>query len=150
MTQMKTGTSEPNVRQTVPLLNVSNIKDSLHFYVDGLGFQITHKWEPDGRLRWCWLQHGNASLMIQELPKEGVDSWTPVGMVGEGVSICFMCENAIVIYRQMLERKFKVPAPSVSNRLWVTSLSDADGYRIDFESPTNLPEDTQYSETLHG
>jgi len=30
--------------------------------------------------------------------------------------------------------------------MWVTSLTDPDGYRIDFESPTDVPEETVYSE----
>jgi hypothetical protein len=30
--------------------------------------------------------------------------------------------------------------------MWVTSLSDPDGYRIDFESDTDVPEGTQFSE----
>jgi len=29
--------------------------------------------------------------------------------------------------------------------MWVTSLSDPDGYRIEFESPTDVPEETVYS-----
>jgi catechol 2,3-dioxygenase-like lactoylglutathione lyase family enzyme len=130
-------------------LNVRNVEESLRFYVDGLGFQITHKWVPEGRLRWCWLQHGRAALMVQELPVEGPDAWAPKGTVGEGVSICFMCNDAIAIYRQMLERGFKVSKPFVGNGLWVTSLSDPDGYRIDFESPTDVPEDTEFSGDLY-
>jgi len=34
----------------------------------------------------------------------------------------------------------------VGNAMWVTCLSDPDGYRLDFESPTNVPEDTKLSE----
>jgi hypothetical protein len=30
--------------------------------------------------------------------------------------------------------------------MWVTSLSDPDGYRIEFESYTDTPEDTRLSE----
>jgi hypothetical protein len=29
---------------------------------------------------------------------------------------------------------------------WVTSMSDPDGYRIEFESYTSVPEETAYSE----
>jgi catechol 2,3-dioxygenase-like lactoylglutathione lyase family enzyme len=132
---------QANVEQSVPFFRVSNIRESLRFYVDGLGFQITRKWEPEGRLRWCWLQQGGAALMLQEFPKEGHDSWTPEGRVGEGVSICFMCKDATAIYRQILERGFNVSKPVVANGLWVTSLADPDGYRIDFESPIDVPED---------
>jgi lactoylglutathione lyase len=30
--------------------------------------------------------------------------------------------------------------------MWVTSLSDPDGYRIEFQSPTDVAEETQFSE----
>jgi hypothetical protein len=30
--------------------------------------------------------------------------------------------------------------------MWVTPLSDPDGYKIEFESPTNVPEETKLSE----
>jgi len=36
--------------------------------------------------------------------------------------------------------------PFVGNNLWVTSFTDPDGYRLDFESPTDVPEETVYSE----
>ena len=42
----------------------------------------------------------------------------------------------------------KASRPFVGNGMWVTSLSDPDGYRIEFESLTDVPEDTQYSEPL--
>jgi hypothetical protein len=31
----------------------------------------------------------------------------------------------------------------VGNGLWVVSLTDPDGYRLDFESPTDAPEGTR-------
>ena len=84
-----TSDAKPNVKQAVPFFSVSNIKASVRFYVDGLGFEMIHKWEPEGTLRWCWLQCGDAALMLQEFRKEGRNSWMPEGKVGEGVSIVF-------------------------------------------------------------
>jgi catechol 2,3-dioxygenase-like lactoylglutathione lyase family enzyme len=136
----------PNVKQTVPLLNVSNMDASVRFYVDGLGFKMIHKWDPEGKLRWCWLQHGGAAFMIQEMPKEGHDSWVPSCKVGEGVSFCFMCQDAIALYKEFLFRGLKASKPMVGNGLWVTELSDPDGYSLAFESPTDTPEETVYSE----
>jgi len=40
----------------------------------------------------------------------------------------------------------KASEPQVLNHLWATTLSDPDGYRIEFESPTDVPEDTKLSE----
>ena len=136
---------EPNVKQAVPFFGVANMKESLRFYVDGLGFKMTRKWIDEGKLRWCWIEHGDAALMLQEFRKEGHDSWVPQGRVGEGVSICFICRDAIAIYRDVTARGIRASKPFVGNGMWVTSLSDPDGYRIDFESYTDAPEDTEFS-----
>jgi len=66
---------EPNVKQAVPLFAVSNMEQSLSFYVNGLGFTMTNKWIADGKLRWCWLKLGGAAIMLQEFKKEGHNSW---------------------------------------------------------------------------
>ncbi len=71
--------TEPNVKQAVPFFRVSNIEASVHYYVDDLGFEMTKQWMPEGKLQWCWLEHGNAALMLQEIRKQGHDSWVPEG-----------------------------------------------------------------------
>ena len=135
-----------NVKQAVPFFGVSSMEASLRFYVDGLGFRMTKKWIDEGKLRWCWLEMGNAALMLQEFRKEGHDSWKPTCKVGEGVSVCFMCEDALALFHEATARGIRVrQTPFVGNGLWVVSFSDPDGYRIDFESPTNVPEETEYS-----
>src|ERR1700758_2023400 len=96
--------TEANVQQAVPFFRVSNIEKSLRYYVDGLGFQMTNKWIDEGKLRWCWLQHGGAALMLQEFRKEGHGSRVFAGKVGEGVSICFQCDDALAIYRDITSR----------------------------------------------
>jgi lactoylglutathione lyase len=138
--------TETNVKQAVPFFNVSNIEESVRYYVDGLGFEMTKKWIDEGKLRWCWLQHGGAALMLQEFRKEGHDSWVPEGKVGVGVSICFQCQDALAIYREASSRGIPAKRPFVGNAMWVTSLKDPDGYKIDFESPMDVPEETELSE----
>jgi len=136
----------PNVKQAVPFFAVSNIEASVRYYVDGLGFEMTRKWIDEGKLRWCWLQQGGAALMLQEFRKEGHNSWAPTGKVGEGVSICFTCEDALAIYHEVTARGIEASKPFVGNGMWVTSLSDPDGYRLHFESYTDVPEDTVFSD----
>ena len=138
--------TETIVKQAVPFFRVSNMEESVRYYVGGLGFEMTKKWIDEGKLRWCWLQLGGAALMLQEFRKEGHDSWVPAGKVGQGVSICFICEDALAIYRAVTLRGINASRPFVGNGLWVTSLSDPDGYKIDFESYTDVPEETVYSE----
>jgi lactoylglutathione lyase len=139
-------TSEPNVKQAVPFFGVSNIEESVRYYVEGLGFEITGKWIDDGKLRWCWLARGGAALMLQEFWKEGKHANVPEGKLGQGVSICFICEDALAIYREFTSRGIHASIPFVGNGMWVTSLSDPDGYRIEFESYTDVPEDSVLSE----
>jgi len=136
----------PNVRRAVPFFNVKDIEASLRFYVDGLGFRITRRWEPDGRIRWCWLELGQVAVMLQEYWKDGRPGGWPMGPLGQGVSICFVCADAIAVYHDSRARGLKPARPFVGNNLWVTSFTDPDGYRLDFESPTDVPEDTVYSD----
>jgi lactoylglutathione lyase len=130
--------TDANVTQAVPFFLVSNIAASLRYYVDGLGFTMTNQWIDEGKLRWCWLQLGGAALMLQERNP----TRKPEGKVGEGVSVCFQCKDALAIYREVTSRGIQASIPFVGNAMWVTSLSDPDGYKIDFESPTDVPEET--------
>src|SRR5271154_4057049 len=138
--------TEANVKQAVPFFRVSNIEESVRYYVEGLGFEMTNKWIDEGKLRWCWLQLGGAALMLQEFRKEGHGSYVPAGKVGEGVSICFQCQDALEIYRDISSRGIQTSEPFVGNNMWVVSLRDPDGYLIVFESSTDVPEETKYSE----
>jgi catechol 2,3-dioxygenase-like lactoylglutathione lyase family enzyme len=135
-----------HVRQAVPFFAVSNIEASVRYYVDGLGFEMTRKWVDQGSLRWCWLQHGGAALRLQEFPKEGSDSRAPHGKVGDGVTVCFICEDALAFDRAFTSRGIQASTPFVGNGMWVTSLCDPDGYRIEFESCTGVPEETRFLE----
>jgi lactoylglutathione lyase len=137
---------EANVKQAVPFFWVTNIEASIRYYVDGLGFRLTNQWIDEGKLRWCWLQIGSAALMLQEYRKGQL----PTAKVGEGVSVCFQCADALKIYREITSRGVQAKRPFVGNAMWVTAMSDPDGYKIDFESPTDVPEETEYSEQEHG
>jgi lactoylglutathione lyase len=126
----------------VPFFMVATMEASLRYYVDGLGFKMTHQWINGGKLEWSCLHHGGAALMLQEYRKDKA----PEGKLGLGVSICFQCKDALAIYRDARLRGIQASRPFVGNGMWVTPLTDPDGYRIDFESPTDIPEETELSE----
>jgi lactoylglutathione lyase len=137
-------TETANVQQAVPFLMVSNMEASLRFYVEGLGFQRTNQWIVDGKIRWCWLQLGGAAIMLQEY---NPNSPLRTAKLGEGVSVCFQCRDALAIYHETLSRGLEPHRPFVGNNMWVTILADPDGYKLDFESPTDVPEETIYTDT---
>jgi catechol 2,3-dioxygenase-like lactoylglutathione lyase family enzyme len=148
------GAVKPNVREAVPFFGVSDMAASLRFYVDGLGFRMTNCWMPDvpgpdglSKVRWCSLQLGGASIMLQEyLPGRH-----PKEKRGVGFTVCFMCEDALAIFREAGARGLGVSRhPFVGNNMWVVGYTDPDGHDIDFESPTDVPEETEYDPALHG
>jgi lactoylglutathione lyase len=139
-----------NVKQAVPFFGVTNMESSLRFYVDGLGFKMKNSWtpdrsanHPDGRIRWCWLELGEAAIMLQEF-------WAgdrPKETLGTGVNVCFQCEDALALYREFKSRGIQTrKRPFVGNRLWVVPLTDPDGYRIEFSSSTDAPEESELEE----
>ncbi len=130
----------PHVQQAVPFFGVRNAEASADWYVDRLGFAMKHSWVPDGLLKWCWLQLGDAAVMLQEFDA------VPDRELGVGVSICFICDDAVAFYRQAKARGVDAKRPFVGNRMWVTSVTDPDGYRLYFESATDAPEDSELEE----
>jgi uncharacterized glyoxalase superfamily protein PhnB len=150
MTVNAPATTSVNVKQAVPFFGVTSMEASLRFYVDGLGFSMKLSWipdggeyEPDGRIRWCRLELGNAAIMLQEFIPER----RPKEALGRGISVCFSCDDALALYREFKSRGIR-PAkrPMVGNGLWVVPLIDPDGYRLEFESPTDAPEETELEE----
>jgi lactoylglutathione lyase len=141
-------TTSVNVKQAVPFFGVTNMDSSLRFYVDGLGFKMKNYWipdrdNPDGRIRWCWLELGDAAIMLQEFLPER----QPQETLGAGVNVCFQCEDALALYREFKLRGIQTrKRPFVGNRLWVVPLTDPDGYRVEFASPTDAPEESELAE----
>ena len=61
-----------------------------------------------------------------------------------------MCDDALTVNRVVTSRGVSTREPFVGNGLWVVEVSDADGYRLAFESPADSPEDTTLSEINSG
>jgi hypothetical protein len=156
LTMLDDSGSSANVKQAVPFFMVRNIEASVDYYINGIGFEMINKWIDNGKLRWCWLEIDKAALMLQEFCR-----WSTVDgaathirhrtnpsneKLGEGVSIYFICEDALAIYKQGTSRGLLISEPFVGNKMWVVGLTDPDGYKIFFESLTDVPEETKYSD----
>lgn len=133
------------VNEVVPFLAVKDLAKSLAFYVGGLGFTKTDEWVDEDIPRWCRLKIGKAGLMLQQFPTEGPEARKYGDFKGEGVIFCFFCDDAVAFYRAVKSRKVHASEPTVGNGLWVTRVQDPDGYRLDFQSPTDVAEDTKLS-----
>lgn len=135
--------NQPNVKQAVPFFMVKDMKASINFYVKGLGFSIAESWLDDGKLKWCWLVIDSAALMLQEYNE---NTKLLQERPGEGVEVFFICEDALAIYAQITSNGVLASEPFVGNKMWVVPVKDPDGYKISFESFTDVPDETKYSE----
>jgi len=119
-----------NVKQTVPLLYVSDIDASRHFYCDGLGFEIAQSWEPDGKLAWCRLSLGGAPIILQQAE---VDDLPPHG---KNIVIYFLCEDADAVHADITARGIRASEPNDEfYGMRQVSITDPDGYALCFEHP---------------
>ncbi len=134
-----------NIQQVVPFLGVHDMPTSLRFYVEGLGFAVTKRWMPDGKMRWCWLEREGAALMLQEFWQDGSHEGAPEGVLGAGMCLYVICRDAIALYREFKGRGIEASPPFVGNGMWVTGVTDPDGYSLYFESPTDAPEGTVFA-----
>jgi len=49
--------------------------------------------------------------MLQEFVKEGDGMVMPKGKFGEGISLCFQCEDAVALYREFRSRSIAAEEP---------------------------------------
>lgn len=135
-----------NIKQAVPFFMVTDMERSLKFYVDGLGFELKNTWTPRGNIEWCWLQRDAAAIMLQEYRKDGQPDKQIDGILGEGVSMWFQCIDALELYHEFLSKGLIPREPFVGNGMWDVGIKDPDGYSLHFESATDVPEETIYSD----
>lgn len=100
------------IGKAVPFFAVSDMQASLRHYVDRLGFRVERSWAPEGQVRWCWLEHGPAALMLQQFYTEGADARTFEGRRGAGGAFVVVADRSVDI-RSLLE---------------AADLADDDGY----------------------
>jgi len=149
--------SKCNIRLAVPFFGVADMDASLRFYVDGLGFTMTKQWIPRGKIEWCWLERDAVSLMLQcpradkpPPPPDPAPPPKPPPTPKTGPAICFQCEDALALYHEYKDRGLPVSEPFVGNGLWVVMLKDPDGYKLEFESLTDVAEETTYTAWREG
>lgn len=88
------------------------------------------------------MERGGVSIMLQEYREE----FRHATKLGEGVSVCITCNDALILYHEFIQKGLRIAEPFVGNNYWVVALQDPDGYKILFERPTDVPEETIFSD----
>jgi uncharacterized glyoxalase superfamily protein PhnB len=122
------------IRHVWPLLMVEDMARSMSFYERTLGFSVVGRAEVDGRMFWCRLERGGASIMLQQSDDED----GPVEGRGRGVALYFVCDDAERLHAELSGRGLQLPPVAVAEygmkQLFVP---EPDGYSVCFESPTD-------------
>jgi hypothetical protein len=130
-------TPDMNIKQSVPFFRISDVEHSVRLYMRGLGFTMKHRRLVDEKLRWCCLELGGRALMLQTHVQDSRNAL--VGKLGQGIARSFQCEDAVKRYRDFISRGLEASEPPVGNSMW----SPAYCYRLEFEGPTDAPEETK-------
>ncbi len=123
---------EENVHAAYPLLYAQDMERSLAFYRD-LGFTLTHRWAPEGKLSWCSLTMEGAQIMLQ-LAED--DDLTHLKRGHSDMALFFLCEDVDALYERMQDRDVGAKPPTEAfYGMRQLTLKDPDGRRICFEHP---------------
>lgn len=87
-------------------VRVSDMQRSLKFYVNELGFELTHLYERPGGTQLGFVQAGTCIIELIYSPNVDVAALTP----GQVDHICLECDD-IAVYMARLEGKVEVVSP---------------------------------------
>ena len=120
-----------SVRELWPLLFVADIERSITFYCDQLGFSVISDAKTEGRVFWCRLKRGGASIMLQQAEAED----DPAEGRGHGVALYFVCDDADDVHAELTGRGLKLDPPTTAYYgMRQVFVPEPDGYSICFES----------------
>ena len=119
-----------------PLLNVDDAATSVSFYCEKLGFEVTNRFEDNGRLMWAQLSRSPIQMMINVSsereaggPRSGLNTY-------DGIVLYFSVEDVHSLHRDLVA---KGCTPGSIERqdygLDEFMLRDPDGYELAFVSP---------------
>lgn len=123
-----------NALSLAPQLTCGDIQKSITFYVDGLGFEIIHKMEREGKLEYVALKGGGAQLGLgQDDFKKGKDR-----VKGTGVRVWITTDQDIVALAGHATAAGLTLDDGPVKQEWGPmsfSLTDPDGFKVSVSGP---------------
>lgn len=127
-----------NVNSVTPLMQVLDMRHSVAWYCDVLGFEVMSKHEPDGHLHWAMLRLGEALVMLNSKYEDDAIVDRRVSHV-EGhrdLTLYFSCNDVDAVYQLLKSKGCDVAEPV--NRYYgmrQVTVADPDGYELCFQMP---------------
>jgi catechol 2,3-dioxygenase-like lactoylglutathione lyase family enzyme len=126
------------ITSCTPLLNVADVEASLAFWDGLIGFDVIHRYEPDGKLMFASLQSGEVTLMLNG--RGGDPAARRARPRYTEAVLSFGVESVHALVAELRAKGFDAPDPAAeSYGLDEIIIRDPDGYEIAFTSPTAAP-----------
>lgn len=93
--------------QMIPEFDVFNLKESLHFYIDLIGFNVVYERIED---KFAFIEFENVQIMLQEINKSE-NKWETAKLeypLGRGINFQIDVINIDKIYNRLKENKYKI------------------------------------------
>ena len=132
---------QPDVRGLAPLLQVFDMPAALHFYRDGLGFEVVGSSGQDDHAGWVLLLRQGVELMLNTAYE--ADSRPPAPDPARvashsDVTLYFGCPDPEAVHAHLASHGIRTEPPKVApygmKQLYVT---DPDGYVLCFQWPAS-------------
>jgi len=124
----------------IPSIGVSDIDRSVSFYRQFFGFRVIDSYEVEGHMAWCWLQVGDANLMLQQLSADQQITLNPA--IGQSWCMYIRPGDLAGLHEQLSQAGYPVsaiePTPYGASEFFVT---DPDGYELWLSVPAGNGED---------
>lgn len=127
-----------DIKWLCPLLEVFNMRRSLAFYRDVLGFEVVSDSGGGDDASWVWLKHGEINLMLNDQYEPGhVPEAPPRERQKWHRDTClYFGADPDTVYEYMISKGFELKPPADApygmSQLYLT---DPDGYNICFQQP---------------
>jgi len=122
------------ITSCTPLLNVADVEASLAFWRDLIGFEVTFRYEPDGKLMYATLQSGEVRVMLNG---RGGDAGARRARAHYTEAVLYFGVPSVhQLVRDLRAKGCDAPEPAAeSYGLDEIVIRDPDGYEIAFTSP---------------
>jgi len=138
-------TDKVDIRGMSPLLSVFDMRTSVHFYCDILGFEMVghSPFYAEGEFHWATLRFGDVELMLNTAYDEGQrpEDPDPARVASHGDVVFYLgCPDVDAAYRHLVANRVNVKPPQRVryggvHPWYVLSVFDPDGYHLCFQWP---------------
>ena len=131
---------EIDVQGLCPLLQVFDMKISLDFYCNTLGFTLHASAGPANDMGWAWLKWNDAELMLNTAYETAVrpPAADPARLAAHDDTCIYIgCPDVDEAYSYLLSKGLKINPPQVTHYgMKQLYLHDPDGYNLCFQWKT--------------